>query len=120
MNVVFVFLGGGVGSIFRYLISKYTTSNFQHINPIGTLSANFLASLTIAFLIYFAHHKYGLSQPVKLLLVTGFCGGFSTFSTFSYETYELIRMGMPWYAVANVLLSLALCIPIIFIISKLS
>ncbi len=118
MNLLYVFIGGGLGSVARYLISKSTTSNFNHVNPVGTILANLLATFLLAVLLHFMHQKYGLSQPVKLLLVTGFCGGFSTFSTFSYETYELFRMGMPWYAVGNVLISLFLGLLIMYLMTK--
>jgi CrcB protein len=115
-----VFLGGGLGSLVRYLLSKYTTSNFTHINPLGTLASNLLASLLLAVFIYFIQQKHGLSEPLKVFLVAGFCGGFSTFSTFSYETYELFKMGLPWHAVLNASISIALGVLIMFITSKLA
>lgn len=115
-----VFIGGGLGSVVRYLLSKYTTSNFTHINPLGTLASNLLASIVLAVLIYFIHQKHGLSEPAKVFLVAGFCGGFSTFSTFSYETYELFKLGLPWHAVLNASISITLGILIMFITSKIA
>lgn len=114
-----VFLGGGLGSVMRFLLSKYTTSNFTHINPLGTLLANLLASLLLAVLIYFVHQKHGLSEPAKIFLITGFCGGFSTFSTFSYETYELFKMDLTWYAMLNAGISISLGVLIMYITAKL-
>ena len=119
MNAMFaIFIGGGLGSLARFYVAKFLTSNFTHINPLGTLVANMLAIIVLAFSIYWFHNK-GMMQPtVKLLLVTGFCGGFSTFSTFSYETYELFRLNMPYYAIANALLSVSLGVFFMFIIAK--
>lgn len=56
----------------------------------------------------------------KLLLVTGFCGGFSTFSTFSYETYELFKMNLPFYAILNVIISIGLGVFIMYLMSKIA
>jgi CrcB protein len=55
---------------------------------------------------------------MKALLITGFCGGFSTFSTFSYETFELMRSGQYWFATANVLVSVALGVGVLFVLAK--
>lgn len=54
----------------------------------------------------------------KMFIITGFCGGFSTFSTFSYETVELIRSGNSMYAIANILLSVIVCAGLIFMIAR--
>ena len=119
-NILYVFLGGGIGSVLRYLISKVVTSNFTHINVKGTLIANLLASLLLAFLIYFIHEKQAMEIGWKLFLVTGLCGGFSTFSTFSYETYELFKLGMPAYALLNAVISISLGVFIMFVMSKIA
>jgi len=116
----FVFVGGGVGSVLRFLLSKYTTSNFTHINVLGTLFANLLATLLLAFLIYFVHDKNPMQMGWKLFLITGLCGGFSTFSTFSYETFELFKLNMPYYALLNLFISLSLGIFIMYVMSRLA
>lgn len=118
--IFFVFMGGGLGSVFRYLVSKYTTSNFTHINVLGTLFANLLATVLLAFLIYFVHDKNPMQMGWKLLLVTGLCGGFSTFSTFSYETFELFKLNMPFYALLNVFISIGLGVFIMYIMSRMA
>ena len=119
-NLFFVFIGGGIGSILRYLLSKNITSNFTHINVLATLTANLLATALFAILIYFIHDKSPMPLNWKLLLITGICGGFSTFSTFSYETFELFKMNMPFYAILNIIISVGLGVLIMYILSKLA
>lgn len=119
-HILLVFLGGGIGSVLRFLLSKYITSNFTHINVAGTLYANLLATSLLAVLIYFIHEKSAIDLSWKIFLVTGICGGFSTFSTFSYETYELFKMNMPIYAILNILISVGLGVFIMFMMSKLA
>ena len=86
-NLLLVALGGAVGSVLRYLISSLNTSF-----PWGTFLVNILGSLLIGLLVGFVS-KGVLSPEMKLLLVTGFCGGFTTFSTFANESFSMMRTG---------------------------
>lgn len=82
-------IGGMIGSIGRYLISIWLIRPADHL-PFGTLMVNLLGSLLIGFLIALGARQ---SETWRLLLVTGFCGGFTTFSTFSLENLKLIQLG---------------------------
>ncbi len=90
-NLILVFIGGGLGSSLRYVISKYL--NTGHLFPYGTFLVNIAGSLILGIVLGWALKNNSLNSPVNLLLATGFCGGFTTFSTFSFENYSLIRTG---------------------------
>ncbi len=87
-----VFLGGGLGSMLRYLISKILNDYFQHFF-LGTFLVNSIGCLLIGFLMGLSLKENLISQNHTLLLVTGFCGGFTTFSTFAFEKHNLLRDG---------------------------
>ena len=86
-NLLLVALGGAVGSVLRYLLSSINTSF-----PWGTFAVNILGSLLIGLLVGLVC-KGVLSPEMKLLMVTGFCGGFTTFSTFANESFGMMKAG---------------------------
>ena len=106
-QVLLVFLGGGLGSVARYWLSL-KLNNFENAIPYGTLLANILGSLIIGFILGYSSRTGLLSENQSLLLATGFCGGFTTFSTFAYENHLYIKGGdyfsfLPYIAVTFVL-----------------
>ena len=108
MNALYVFLGGGLGAVCRYAISLLISPSAKGF-PYATLIANFASSLILGILIgYFV----GVIAPdrYRLLLITGFCGGFSTFSTFSAETYDLINNQSIGIAIFYILTSVITCL----------
>lgn len=108
MKILAVFIGGGLGSLARYGMSALVLKARFTYFPLATLLSNFVACLLLALLVTLFREKiqnYALTAP---LLITGFCGGFSTFSTFSHETALLLQQGQLLWAALNILLSLAL------------
>lgn len=90
-NLILVFIGGGLGSSLRYIISKYL--NASSLLPYGTFLVNILGSLILGVVLGYAIRTNTLNNSSNLILGVGFCGGFTTFSTFSFENYSLIRSG---------------------------
>lgn len=91
-HLALVFLGGGLGSVLRFLIGKFLNSSETGI-PYGTFVANLLGSLLIGLILGYASKNNGLSHEQTLLMATGFCGGFTTFSTFAYENHVFLKTG---------------------------
>nr|WP_037325342.1 fluoride efflux transporter CrcB [Salinimicrobium terrae] len=90
-QIFLVFLGGGVGSALRFLIAK--NLNPLSVIPLGTLLVNFSGSLIIGFILGIGLKEEMISPNTTLLLATGFCGGFTTFSAFSFENVALLKAG---------------------------
>ena len=117
-NLLLVFLGGGLGSIARFGVSEFVRSNFKSLFPIATLCSNIISCVILALVVGFFSEKMGANSTLKILIVVGFCGGFSTFSTFSYETVELIRSENMMIAIANILISVTVCVALIYFLTK--
>lgn len=91
-QLLLVFIGGGFGSTLRYVIGKYMNSTETGI-PWGTFTVNILGSLLIGIILGLAAKNDALSSNQTLLLATGFCGGFTTFSAFAYENHVFLKAG---------------------------
>ena len=105
-SLLLVFIGGGAGSVMRYLVSFYT-QRWWTINqfPAGTLTVNILGCFLFGI---FAEHLLKADSPLKMLLLAGFCGGFTTFSAFSAENYQLFQQGTFGLVLLNIILSILL------------
>ncbi|NNE28102.1 MAG: fluoride efflux transporter CrcB [Saprospiraceae bacterium] len=108
-----VFLGGGLGSLSRFLVGKIFEDNTSWFF-FGTFSSNMLSSFILGYLVTLAASK-SISEEWQLLLMVGFCGGFSTFSTFSLENYNLIQSGNTSGALIYTALSLLLGVLCIYL-----
>jgi CrcB protein len=91
-EILLIGLGGGAGSILRYLASRVTVRAGLITFPVATLAVNVLGCFLIGVLVG-ASLRAGLGAPQKALLVTGFCGGFTTFSAFSLESLQMYQAG---------------------------
>src|SRR6478672_5446411 len=109
MNFLLVFAGGGLGCMLRYSIGLFFQRTTTSL-PLVTFISNVTACLIFALVLYSIKDKSVVSSNLRLLLLTGFCGGLSTFSTFGFETFLLLKQQMHLYAVLNIVLSVGLCI----------
>ncbi|MDD3237665.1 MAG: fluoride efflux transporter CrcB [Candidatus Gastranaerophilales bacterium] len=110
LNVLSVFIGGGIGASFRYLICHFIGKECSLLYPWHTLGINIAGSFLLGFLIYFINAKTGFNPQLKLFLTVGFCGGLTTFSTFSLEVFELIKEGRILESITYILLSVLICV----------
>ncbi|UWX55815.1 fluoride efflux transporter CrcB [Maribacter litopenaei] len=85
-----IFLGGGIGSFLRYIISKSLNTYYPNFY-LGTFLVNILGCFIIGILIGISIKNNYLSENLILFLATGFCGGFTTFSTFALESHILFK-----------------------------
>lgn len=112
--IVYLFLGGGLGCVGRYLIGKLVLKWYDGSFPFGTLLVNLLSCVIVALLLYTYAAKLESNKVLYLLLITGFCGGLSTFSTFSLENFELLKQGFYQYAILNIVISILLSLGIFY------
>ncbi len=120
-NIVSVFIGGGLGSLSRYGIASSVgllTAKLKLNFPLATFTSNLLSCTILAVTVAVISSKADVSPGWKVLIITGFCGGFSTFSAFSYETIDLMRSGYLLTALANILISISVCFSLIYFITK--
>jgi len=88
---LYIFVGGGLGSVLRYAVSYFANKYFPASGfPLGTFLVNIIGCLMIGYL---AAYYMRENSMMKFFLITGFCGGFTTFSTFSLENYNLWSQG---------------------------
>lgn len=111
---LWVAIGGAIGSMARFGIGGLVSQKVGESFPSGTLAVNIAGSFIIGFLGALTSSEGRLSSQTRVFatqcLMTGVCGGFTTFSSFSLQTLNLLRDGEWLYAGGNVLLSVVLCL----------
>jgi len=92
-NILLIGLGGFIGSIARYMVSRLNNHIEWLSIPVGTLAVNIIGSFLIGFLIGISEKGPILTVELRMFLMVGLCGGFTTFSSFSGENLMLMRNG---------------------------
>ena len=105
-----VFVGGGAGSVLRYLAGRLIPAALTNAPfPLAILFVNVLASALLGCVMGWAMGR-SVGEETRLLLGVGFCGGLSTFSSFSYDTLMLLQNGRTGAALLNIGLNVVLCL----------
>jgi CrcB protein len=91
--LLFVGIGGGIGSILRYLVQIFIGRHVPIVFPLGTFLVNCSGCFLIGMFYSFSTKYIGFTPEWRLFLITGICGGYTTFSTFSYDGLVLLRQG---------------------------
>ena len=121
-SFLLVFLGGGLGSGLRYLVT-IAMNQYSKVLPFGTFAVNMIGCLLIGLVLGYAQKENTITSNQTLLLATGFCGGFTTFSAFASENLELIRNGELFnfsiYAIGSVFVGMLLILIGYLLVNKL-
>ena len=108
MKYLLILLGGGAGSLARYLAGTAIMTSFGSRLPLGTLVINVTGSFLIGLIMTLLTERLSPGVYWRPLLVIGFLGGYTTFSSFEWETYSTIREGGVWTGFVNVIGSVTL------------
>ena len=109
-QILLVAIGGAIGSVARYLVGVGMTRMMGMSFPWGTLTVNIVGSFAIGILTELVARRFDASAELRLLIVVGFLGGFTTFSSFSLDTMTLVERGATLHAFVYVGASLVLAL----------
>jgi len=104
-QIIAIMLGGAFGAVSRYGVSQLMAAAFGRSFPYGTLTVNVLGSFLMGYLSIYLMNKANLDPMVRMTLLVGFLGAFTTFSTFSMDTLNLLQSGFITKAFLNILLN---------------
>ena len=104
-QIIAIMLGGALGAVSRYGVSQFMAASFGRSFPYGTLTVNVVGSFVMGYLSVYLMSKVNMDPMVRMTLVVGFLGAFTTFSTFSLDTLNLIESGFVTRAFLNIVLN---------------
>ena len=103
LSVLYVALGGALGSVSRYLLGAWTLTLGKSIDfPYGTLAVNLIGCFVIGFLSQLVETRSAFTAEARAFIFIGLLGGFTTFSAFGNDTINILRDGRMFHALANV------------------
>jgi len=118
-HLLFIFAGGGIGSLLRYFFSSSFNPLFARF-PLGTFLSNTISSLIVGLIVGYLALKNVNQDFYRYFILAGVCGGFSTFSGFSNETFTLLKSDSYEFALLNVALNVLVCLMAIWAGMKVS
>ena len=107
-TIIYIGLGGAIGSVFRYLTSVLVSKYWNQSFPLATFLTNVLGCFIIGIIIGLLEKNNLANGNLKWFLVTGFCGGYTTFSTFGIESHSLLQSNQSLLAFSYIALSVVL------------
>jgi fluoride exporter len=110
VNFVIISVGAIVGANLRYLISRYAAQLLGPVFPYGTLAINILGSLIVGWFMIWTSERVLADPRWRLLVVIGFCGGFTTFSSFAFESMAYFKQGQWLLMATNIVANNLLCL----------
>lgn len=110
MSLIWIALGGGVGSVLRYLMSTWVDEMSPSFLPLGTMSVNILGSFLMGFLTLVLIQHFEVSAEIRTAVLFGLLGGFTTFSSFTGHNLTYLINGQYLLMTLNIVLSVVLCI----------
>lgn len=119
-NLLIVALGGGLGSALRYAVQETLHKQIENFAPYGTFVVNMIGCFLIGLFMGWAQSEKYLTESTNLLLISGFCGGFTTFSTFAMQSNELMLDQKPLQAILYIGLSVMVGMALAYLGLKLS
>jgi len=107
-SILIIWIGGGFGSVLRFLMQNLAVKYFHTSFPLGTFLVNIIGCFFIGIFFGISEKQGWMTSEWRLFLITGICGGFTTFSSFSYDGISLLRQGDYLYFGAYLILSVGL------------
>lgn len=114
-KLLLIGLGGFVGTLMRYWLAGVVARRYGATFPLGTLAVNAIGCLLAGFIFYFVFDRFLTGPNAKSVILIGILGGFTTFSSYGLQTFELLRDGELFLALANILLSNVVCLALVWL-----
>ena len=114
LNLFAVFIGGGIGCLLRYVIGNFCSDYVSCDLPFATFAVNVILCFIVGIALAFFFNRVDINPTYKVAVITGFCGGISTFSTLSVEVVDMLKSSRYLNAFLYSLLSIIVCLALTF------